>query len=127
MRCLRLHFLGVFIVSSTASLIGCSVPPPVSPRDAADANDTGRRVAPNGEGERALLSQVSAFPSGALRQLGATSVVAEDPYQAASGRVCRALRLTREKSQQIVRLACNDGKSWFFVPDVFAGAPTPDR
>lgn len=110
-------------MSLAATLIGCSSPPQTSPRDAADANDTGRRLAPNGAGERELLGQVPSLPSNAPRHIGHTTVVAEAPYQAASGRTCRALTVTSEqKAQSALRLACSDGKTWFFVPDVFAGS-----
>jgi len=122
----RADAVAVFFTSLAATLIGCSAPLALSPRDAADANDTGRRVVPSDAGERALLNQVAGLPSGGARQIGQTTVVAEDPYQAASGRVCRALRVTQEKNRATTRLACSDGKSWFFVPDVFASNPAPE-
>jgi hypothetical protein len=102
-----------------ASLAACAAQPQMSPRDVADANDTGRRLAPSGEGERALLRQLPSLPSGAPQRLGAGTVVAEPPYEAASGQTCRAIHLTQTNASAHLRLACSDGKTWFFVPDVF--------
>lgn len=102
-----------------ASFSACAAQPQPNPRDVADANDTGGRLAPSGEGERALLRQLPKLPSGAPQRVGAVSVLAEPPYQAASGQTCRALHLTQAKASDRHRLACTDGKSWFFVPDVF--------
>jgi len=101
-----------------ASLIACSSHPGTSARDTADANDTGRTLAPSGEGERTLLAELSVLPSGTARRVGEATVVAEAAYVSASGRTCRALHLKRS-GRTYHRLACNDGKLWFFVPDVF--------
>jgi hypothetical protein len=77
-------------------------------------------LGPTGESERTLLRQLSTLPSGKQQQVGDATVTAEAPYQSASGRTCRALHVTRGKQQPATqRLACSDGKSWFFVPDVF--------
>lgn len=103
----------------------CSPRPETSARDAADANDTGRVLAPRSESERALLQQLATLPSGVARRIADATVTAEAPYEAASGRTCRAISVsspaTAKKSR---RLACNDGKAWFFVPDVFSGTST---
>jgi hypothetical protein len=70
------------------------------------------------------MSQLSSLPSGAARRLGNLSVQADAPYHAASGRTCRALHLKPAQSkQEIRRVACTDGKTWFFVPDVFGNNP----
>jgi hypothetical protein len=91
-----------------------------SARDAADANDTGRRLAPTNEGERKLLQALAALPNGKEQRVGADTVVAEAPYEAASGRTCRALSVTLGATRRALhRLACSDGRGWFFVPDVF--------
>lgn len=74
------------------------------------------------EQERGILREVASLPSGVARQVGGSSVVAEAPYVAASGRTCRALQLSSQPpTQTLHRLACSDGKAWFFVPDVFGG------
>lgn len=94
-----------------------------SPRDAADANDTGRRLTPQGDAERTLLSQAGSLPNDSPRKIGPATVVAEPPYGAASGQTCRSLKIQPEGATQAERrLVCNDGKSWFFVPNVFVGA-----
>jgi hypothetical protein len=56
-------------------------------------------------------------------------VSAEAPYAAASARSCRALHITLSASQQTLhRVVCNDGRAWFFVPDIFgtSGARSGD-
>jgi hypothetical protein len=53
--------------------------------------------------------------------MGDTTVVADGAYTAASGRTCRALTMgTAGKNAR--RLACHNGGSWYFVPDVFSNA-----
>ena len=67
-----------------------------------------------------MLREVASLPSGVTRRVGNSNVVAETPYVAASGRTCRALQLSEPApAQTLHRLACSDGKTWFFVPDVF--------
>jgi len=89
----------------------------------ADANDTGRAVPAVSATERQVLSQVAGLPSGIATRIGDASVNAEAPYAAASARSCRALHITLSASQQTLhRVACNDGRAWFFVPDIF-GSP----
>ncbi len=92
-----------------------------SARDVADANDTGRTVTPQTANERLLLQQISALPNGRPSRIGHANVVADAAYNAASGHTCRALRLTPSGARTPDhRLACTDGRGWFFVPDVFA-------
>lgn len=109
-----------------ALLSGCSSHALPSARDAADASDTGGTVAASSPDERTLLEHIASLPSGAPKQLGDTSVVAERPYDAASGRTCRAVELrSSHVGPTLHRLACAQGKSWVFVPDVFGqGAKT---
>jgi len=114
-----------FFMSFMASLSACAAQPQPSPRDVADANDTGRRLPPSGEADRTLLRQLAKLPSGAPQRVGDALVVAEPAYQAASGQTCRALHVTQAKASALHRLACSDGKTWFFVPDVF-GSNVPE-
>jgi hypothetical protein len=89
----------------------------------ADANDTGRTLLARSESERALLGQIAALPSGTPQKVSGLTVVAEPSYAAASGHTCRALHFTPAGSQQTQhRVACSDGRAWFFVPDVFGAA-----
>ena len=111
------------LIALALPLNACSAQPMASARDIADANDTGRTLSPQTANERLLLQQLSALPNGTPRRVGDASVVAEAPYNAASGHTCRALQLTSsQKRTTDHRLACTDGRGWFFVPDVFGGA-----
>jgi hypothetical protein len=101
----------------------CASSPPLSPRDVADANDTGRTLAPTNQSERELLQRIPQLPAGPAQRIGDDVVVVEAAYAAASGRTCRAVRLTASKTGKTShRVACNGGGSWFFVPDVFGGS-----
>jgi hypothetical protein len=112
---------------SVAVVLGCSSQPALSARDAADASDTGGKLAARSPSERALLDSLPSLPPGVARRVGAVTVTAEAPYAAASGRTCRVLRLDADrKGQGSRRLACSDGTSWFFVPDVFSAESGPE-
>lgn len=100
--------------------LACSPTRQPTARDVADANDTGRTVPAVSETERQVLSRVGNLPSGIATQIGDASVNAEAPYAAASARSCRALHITLSASRQTLhRVACKEGASWFFVPDIF--------
>ena len=104
-----------------AVVAACSHPAPISAREAADASDTGGTMKATTETERAILRQLEDIPGNTPRRLGDITVVAEPPYLAASGRTCRALRLSMGREHRTrERLACRRGASWFFVPNVFA-------
>lgn len=102
-----------------AWLGGCAARPVISARDLADANDTGSTLKGRTEDERAVLAQLPRLPAGMPQTVRGTRVVADEPYEAASGRRCRALRLQERTQGEIERLACTNGKEWFFVPNVF--------
>jgi hypothetical protein len=106
-------------VAGACLVMACASAHPPSPRDLADANDTGRSVRAVNESERALLQQITRLPTGAPLRVGSTTVVAEPLYYAASGRPCRAIHITAPSNETSHRLSCSDGKGWFFVPDVF--------
>src|SRR5215207_6561632 len=114
----------IALFAATAVMLNaCSGPPAASARDVADANDTGRTLTPQTANERQLLRQLSQLPNGTPQRIGDTSVIADTPYNAASGHTCRAVRLTAKQTPTTDhRLACTDGRGWFFVPDVFMGA-----
>lgn len=107
-----------------ALTLACSSQPQTSARDAADADDTGRTLDAKTSSERAILRDLSALPSAKPQHVGDAVVVAEAPYEAASGRTCRALQVTAA-GKPSRRLACSDGKAWFFVPEVF-GVSAPE-
>lgn len=103
-------------------LAACASAPTMSARDLSDANDTGRTLAAEDDADRALLRDLPTLKTGSPRRYGSKSVVADDPYTSASGRSCRTLHLTTTTRAPTERLACTDGKSWFFVPDVFGAS-----
>jgi hypothetical protein len=122
--CTELAGAGALILAMTAG--GCSRPA-VEPRAVADANDTGATLAPRNDVERAVLKAVSSLPTGAPSRVAGATVVAEAAYTAASGRTCRSLSINNPPgSQSVYRLACANGGSWFFAPDVFGGGATAE-
>ena len=101
-------------------LSACAATPGASARDIADANDTGATIGAKSEADRAILRELPTLPTGSPRRVGEATIVAEAPYTAASGRSCRALHVPALASHKASdRLACSDGKTWFFVPNVF--------
>lgn len=102
-------------------LPACSRAPQASPRDVADANDTGRALAATSQSEREILRQVPALREGSPLRVGDATVVADAVYASASGRTCRALHVADAVGRTRDRLVCSDGVRWFFVPDVFIG------
>jgi hypothetical protein len=113
--------VGVFV------LVSCASQPTIGARDAADANDTGSTLKAQTSTERALLQRLGNLPSGSPQQVGDAVVVAEAPYAAASGRTCRALQITSSnESHAQSRLACTNGISWLFVPDVFGSSSSSE-
>jgi len=80
----------------------------------------GGRVEPTSAAEHEILKQLETMPVGRPVTVGNLVVVAQAPYFAASGRTCRHLHVTpRGGGSASRRLACKDGSSWFFAPDVF--------
>lgn len=104
-------------------LVSCAGRPSVTARDAAEANDTGAAIRGQTDDERALLAQLPRLPTGKPQRVQGLSVVADEPYEAASGRRCRPLHVQAAGAAHgAPRLACSDGTSWFFVPDVFVSS-----
>lgn len=81
-------------------------------------NNPGGRVEAADDDERHILAEADRLPVGKETTIGATTVVAEAPYAAASGNTCRWLVLATKGGAGTRRLACNDGSGWFFAPDV---------
>jgi len=110
-----------------AALLGCGGGEKPNPRDAADANDTGRTLPARSASEQTILRQVADLPAGTAQTVGEVVVIAAPAYHAASGRTCRALSISRRESKQAShRLACTEGKAWFFVPDVLGLEPSSE-
>ncbi|MDZ4064623.1 MAG: hypothetical protein U1E22_08170 [Coriobacteriia bacterium] len=78
----------------------------------------GGKVEPASTSERRLLETVERLGSGKEEKVGELVVVADAPYFAASGRLCRSVRIVRGASGA-TRLACKDGSAWFYAPEVF--------
>ena len=116
------------LTTSGFAFLGCggSQPPPDDPA-VIDSRDTGGTVEPASEAERQLLAQLGELPAGRPQRIGPLRAVADAPYYAASGRICRSVTVTQDGAKQKgeTRLACSEGKDWFFVPSVFV-APTGD-
>jgi hypothetical protein len=111
---------GCVLTLLPALTCGCASTPPLSKRDAADANDVGQTVGARTATERALLERAATLPSNQPSRVGDVTVVAQPPYASASGRTCRSLQVTQPPASQ-ERLVCQDGNAWVFVPDVFVG------
>ena len=126
---LRRHLRSLSVLSVTAAAVACGGAqlPPDDPA-VLDANDRGSTVAPTSDAERQLLAQLGELPAGKQHRIGSLTVVAQKPYNAASGRTCRSVNVTNatNKNQSGPRLACTDGAEWFFVPNVFV-APTTEQ
>lgn len=119
---LRAYAAGLFLLL-LPGFGGCASERPLSPRDAADASDTGRVLAPANDSERKLLEALPRLAQGQEQRVAEARVVAEAPYASASGKTCRAVHfLSGQRRGETHRLACSDGKAWFFVPDVLGGA-----
>jgi hypothetical protein len=103
--------------------LGCGARPSATPRDIADATDTGGAVRAKSRLELAVLAAVPTMSSDQPRQIGGATVVAEPAYAAASGRTCRSVSVRPSAKLEASRhLVCNDGSSWFFAPDVFGSS-----
>ena len=79
------------------------------------------RVAPETAGERELLARMDDVPANERVTFGGQTFVVDEPYFAASGRRCRSVtvRPTLDADDVQVKLACEEGSGWVFVPDVF--------
>lgn len=102
--------------------LACSSSPPLSARDAADANDTGGTAPARTALERSVLQDLPQLRDGVARRVANSTVVADAPYAAASGRTCRVIHVTGASAGRSELLACSAGGPWFFVPDVFGTA-----
>ncbi len=81
-------------------------------------------VPPTTEGERELLARIEQVPAGEPVALGGQVFVVDEPYAAASGRMCRSVEIRGSAGSETVevKLACEEDAGWVFVPDVFADA-----
>jgi hypothetical protein len=110
------------------AVVACgSASPMPTPQEAKDAHDTGTRLGASSPMEESVLAALESMPANQPRQFGDVSVTGRAPYHAASGRRCRSVLFARSGDAAPDRVACTDGKAWFFVPNVFEPAPPGDR
>lgn len=77
-------------------------------------------VDPETQGERELLARMERVPVSQPVTFAGQTFVVDAPYAAASGRLCRSVRV--EGGREVaLKLACEEGSGWVFVPDVFEG------
>jgi hypothetical protein len=111
--------------SCLALLSGCAIGGVTlwgcGPAEVAPQNPGGRVEAAD-DAERQILAQAEGLPAGQKTTVAGMTVVADEPYHAASGNTCRWLSISAGNGTGARRLACSDGASWFFAPDVL-GAP----
>ena len=88
-------------------------------RAEAPASEGGGVVQPKNPTERQVLELLETLPAGKPRRVGGVVVVADPPYYAASGRLCRGVTVTPSGGKQSAqRLACREGEKWVYVPTV---------
>ncbi len=94
-----------------AAVSAPATPPTITPRPAAEDR----------KGQE-ILGRLAELRSGQPYQIGDVRVVAQAPYFAASGRLCRRLVLVAGKDVPPTRrVACRQGDHWRFSADIFAG------
>jgi hypothetical protein len=71
--------------------------------------------------EAKLLSRLDELPPVRETVVGNLVVLAEAPYHAASGKLCRRLLLSSKGAPKgtRARVACREAGAWNFVPSVF--------
>jgi hypothetical protein len=71
--------------------------------------------------EAEVLKKLDDLPTAQARTVGPLNVVADAPYDAASGKMCRRVLLTQAGApkRSKTRLACRGESEWAFVPSVF--------
>lgn len=109
--------LASLAASSLVSLTACGSAPP---SEATIYYDPALRpgVVEASDAERQLLARLDEVPPGQSLEIAGHVYVAEAPYAAASGRLCRSVRV-RAGERETPRLACEADQGWVFVPDVF--------
>lgn len=78
-------------------------------------------VDPETQGERELLARMGRVPVSQPVTFAGQTFVVDAPYAAASGRLCRSVRVEGGRDVAL-KLACEEDSGWVFVPDVYAGA-----
>jgi hypothetical protein len=104
----------VTLAGLVAGAAGCGA---ASPREADIYHDPALRpgvVPARAEAEEELLQRLDQVEEARTLSLAGERFEIEEPYYAASGRFCRAVR----SGDRSPRLACRAGDRWVFVPQV---------
>ena len=111
----RVYALGTWLSAYGLMMLAasCASAPPAaafSPELAPSA------VATTSQAEQELLLQAQTLPVDQPVEVAGLHVLAGAPYSAASGRVCRELRVDEQ-----TRLVCDGETGWLFVPVLLEG------
>jgi len=80
------------------------------------------------EQQTGLIAQVASMRAGETSSYDGVIVKSGQPYNAASGRLCKPITLTdpADTGSARSRLACKDSSGWFLATDIFI-SETPDN
>jgi hypothetical protein len=111
----RVHALSAWVLAGalTAGVAACASAPPAAAWSPELAPSTLEATSP---AEAAVLARAPELPVGEPVEVSGLHVVAQAPYSAASGRLCRELQLNEQ-----LRLACSSDGGWVFVPVLVEG------
>ncbi len=114
--------LGLRGVCAGVWLIAAACGGSASSKAPATAHEPASRSEPASDLERAILAALPGLPAAdAEVEVEGRAVLAGAPYDAASGRTCRSVRvLEAEPGVEAAQLACHEQEGpWFFVPGVY--------
>jgi hypothetical protein len=118
------RFRALWPLPLALALMSCSgsAPPPETAAAPARAGGT---IPPANSAEKEILLRIDQMPARAAVRVQGLTVIADYPYVAASGRTCRRITQTSSSGASAERLACSDGRTWFYVPTVFVTQKDP--
>ncbi len=108
-------------LTGVGSACSSTEPEARSPEDVVATEHPGR-LEPTSPGEEQLLARLDTLKPEEALTVDGSQVTAEASYWSASGNECRRASFV-SSTERRERLACRDEQGWFFVPDVFGGAP----
>jgi hypothetical protein len=120
----RTHTIGTITFAGVALMLShCASTPHDPPSTSSAAVQSMGVVAPHTRVERKILALIGQVKPNTPTEVDDCLLVAEAPYFAASGRRCRKIRVTYKDRNASVRLVCENGRSWVYVPNVFPDSP----